>query len=169
MCQQGGNPFGGPCAFGIIVDVAQGLERQRIGLAQCMMLAAHRQNGGARRQSLVEDIDLRTLITAELQAEQREDGIVVLTFDRAGESVNTFAQDVLIELEALLERLSLDPPKGLVLRSGKAKGFIAGADIREFAEFDAKGTIGDSIRRGQQRSEEHTSELPSLMRISYAV
>lgn len=84
------------------------------------------------------------------QAEQREDGIVVLTFDRAGESVNTFAQDVLIELEALIERLSLDPPKGLVLRSGKAKGFIAGADIREFAEFDAKGTIGDSIRRGQQ-------------------
>src|SRR3546814_11119793 len=85
------------------------------------------------------------------QAEQREDGIVVLTFDRAGESVNTFAQDVLIELEALLERLSLDPPQGLVLRSGKAKGFIAGADIREFAEFDAKGTIGASIRRGQQQ------------------
>ncbi|MDN5782563.1 MAG: 3-hydroxyacyl-CoA dehydrogenase NAD-binding domain-containing protein, partial [Luteimonas sp.] len=84
------------------------------------------------------------------QAEQREDGIVVLTFDRAGESVNTFAQDVLIELEALIERLSLDPPKGLVLRSGKARGFIAGADIREFQEFDAKGTIGDSIRRGQQ-------------------
>ena len=84
------------------------------------------------------------------QAEQRDDGIVVLTFDRAGESVNTFAQDVLIELEALLERLSLEPPKGLVLRSGKAKGFIAGADIREFREFDAKGTIGDSIRRGQQ-------------------
>jgi 3-hydroxyacyl-CoA dehydrogenase/enoyl-CoA hydratase/3-hydroxybutyryl-CoA epimerase len=84
------------------------------------------------------------------QAEQREDGIVVLTFDRAGESVNTFAQDVLIELEALLERLSLDPPRGLILRSGKAKGFIAGADIREFQEFDAKGTIGDSIRRGQQ-------------------
>ena len=84
------------------------------------------------------------------QAEQREDGIVVLTFDRAGESVNTFSKDVLIELDALVERLSLDPPKGLVLRSGKAKGFVAGADIREFQEFDAKGTIGDSIHRGQQ-------------------
>lgn len=84
------------------------------------------------------------------QAEQREDGIVVLTLDRAGESVNTFSQDVLDELDALVERLSLDPPKGLVLRSGKAKGFIAGADIREFREFDAKGTIGDSIHRGQQ-------------------
>src|SRR5690606_19459101 len=84
------------------------------------------------------------------QAEQRDDGLVVLTFDRAGESVNTFAQDVLIELEALLDRLALDPPRGLVLRSGKARGFVAGADIREFAEFDAKGTIGDSIRRGEQ-------------------
>ncbi|MBJ6981053.1 3-hydroxyacyl-CoA dehydrogenase NAD-binding domain-containing protein [Luteimonas sp. MC1572] len=84
------------------------------------------------------------------QAEQRADGVVLLTFDRAGESVNTFAQDVLVELDALLERLALDPPKALVLRSGKARGFIAGADIREFAAFDAKGTIGDSIRRGQQ-------------------
>jgi 3-hydroxyacyl-CoA dehydrogenase/enoyl-CoA hydratase/3-hydroxybutyryl-CoA epimerase len=84
------------------------------------------------------------------QAEQRADGVVLLTFDRAGESVNTFAQEVLVELDALLERLALDPPKALVLRSGKARGFIAGADIREFAEFDARGTIGDSIRRGQQ-------------------
>ncbi len=84
------------------------------------------------------------------QAEQRPDGVVLLTFDRAGESVNTFAQEVLVELDTLLERLALDPPKALVLRSGKAKGFIAGADIREFAEFDAKGTIGDTIRRGQQ-------------------
>ncbi|WP_149194961.1 3-hydroxyacyl-CoA dehydrogenase NAD-binding domain-containing protein [Luteimonas suaedae] len=84
------------------------------------------------------------------QAELREDGVLVLSFDRAGESVNTFAQDVLIELDSLLERLALDPPQAVVLRSAKAKGFIAGADIREFREFDAKGTIGDSIRRGQQ-------------------
>ncbi|MEN1973218.1 3-hydroxyacyl-CoA dehydrogenase NAD-binding domain-containing protein [Luteimonas sp. MJ204] len=93
------------------------------------------------------------------QAEQRTDGVVLLTFDRLGESVNTFAQDVLVELDALLERLALDPPKALVLRSGKAKGFIAGADIREFAEFDTKGTIGDSIRRGQQAFQ-RLAELP---------
>src|SRR3546814_11556761 len=86
------------------------------------------------------------------QAEQREDGIVVLTFDRAGESVNTFAQDVLIELEALLERLSLDPPKGLVLRSGEAKGFIAGADIRDFAAFHAKRTEEPRVRKGGVRT-----------------
>jgi 3-hydroxyacyl-CoA dehydrogenase / enoyl-CoA hydratase / 3-hydroxybutyryl-CoA epimerase len=84
------------------------------------------------------------------QAEQRPDGVLVLSFDRAGQAVNTFAQDVLIELDGLLERLALDPPRALVLRSAKDKGFIAGADIREFAEFDRKGTIADSIRRGQQ-------------------
>src|SRR5690606_18659473 len=46
-----------------------------------------------------------------------------------------------------------------VLRSGKARGFVAGADIREFAEFDARGTIGDSIRRGQQVFQ-RLAELP---------
>lgn len=93
------------------------------------------------------------------QAEARPDGVVVLSFDRAGESVNTFAQDVLIELDAFLERIALDPPKGLVIRSAKAKGFIAGADIREFQQFDEKGTIGDSIRRGQQVFQ-RLAELP---------
>jgi 3-hydroxyacyl-CoA dehydrogenase / enoyl-CoA hydratase / 3-hydroxybutyryl-CoA epimerase len=93
------------------------------------------------------------------QAELRPDGVLVLSFDRAGESVNTFAQDVLVELDALVERLALDPPKAVVLRSAKDKGFIAGADIREFAEFDRKGTIGDSIHRGQQAFQ-RLAELP---------
>ncbi|WP_058835177.1 3-hydroxyacyl-CoA dehydrogenase NAD-binding domain-containing protein [Luteimonas abyssi] len=93
------------------------------------------------------------------KAEQRDDGVLVLAFDRADESVNTFAQDVLIELDTLLERLALEPPKAVVIRSAKDKGFVAGADIREFAEFDAKGTIGDSIRRGQQVFQ-RLAELP---------
>jgi 3-hydroxyacyl-CoA dehydrogenase/enoyl-CoA hydratase/3-hydroxybutyryl-CoA epimerase len=84
------------------------------------------------------------------QTSLRDDGVLVLSFDRAGASVNTFAQDVLIELDNLLERLALDPPKGLVLNSAKSSGFIAGADIREFQTFDEKGTVGDVIRRGQQ-------------------
>ncbi|HEY5781364.1 MAG TPA: 3-hydroxyacyl-CoA dehydrogenase NAD-binding domain-containing protein [Lysobacter sp.] len=93
------------------------------------------------------------------QTEQRPDGILVLSFDRAGTPVNTFSQDVLIELDALLERLALDPPKGLVLRSAKATGFVAGADIKEFQSFDAKGTVGDAIRRGQQVFQ-RLAELP---------
>ncbi|HEY1138796.1 MAG TPA: 3-hydroxyacyl-CoA dehydrogenase NAD-binding domain-containing protein [Lysobacter sp.] len=91
--------------------------------------------------------------------EERDDGVVVLSFDRAGTSVNTFAQDVLIELDGLLERLALDPPKGMVLRSAKTSGFIAGADIKEFAEFDARGNVNDAIRRGQQVFQ-RLAELP---------
>ena len=41
--------------------------------------------------------------------EQRDDGVVVLSFDRAGSSVNTFAQEVLIELDSLLERVKPRP------------------------------------------------------------
>lgn len=93
------------------------------------------------------------------QTQLREDGILLLSFDRAGSSVNTFGQDVLIELDALLERLALDPPKGVVLRSAKASGFIAGADIKEFQTFDEKGTVGDAIRRGQQVFQ-RLAELP---------
>ncbi|ALN90719.1 enoyl-CoA hydratase/isomerase family protein [Lysobacter gummosus] len=89
----------------------------------------------------------------------REDGVLVLSFDREGSPVNTFAQEVLIELDGLLERLALDPPKGLVLRSAKASGFIAGADIKEFQAFDEKGTVGDAIRRGQQVFQ-RLAELP---------
>ena len=70
------------------------------------------------------------------KTELRPDGVFVLSFDREGESVNTFGQDVLIELDSLLERIVVEPPKALVLRSGKDRGFIAGADIREFQEFD---------------------------------
>ncbi|GAB3103147.1 3-hydroxyacyl-CoA dehydrogenase NAD-binding domain-containing protein [Lysobacter terrae] len=91
--------------------------------------------------------------------EQRDDGVFVLSFDRAGSSVNTFAQEVLIELDTLLERLALDPPKGLVIRSAKTSGFIAGADIKEFAEFDVMGNVNDAIFRGQQVFQ-RIAELP---------
>lgn len=83
------------------------------------------------------------------QTELRSDGIVVLSFDRQGASVNAFSQDALIELGDVIERLAIDPPKGLLIRSAKEAGFIAGADLKEFQEFDRKGTVADAIRRGQ--------------------
>ena len=83
------------------------------------------------------------------QTESRADGIVVLSLDRQGAPVNALSQDVLIELGDLVERLAIDPPKGVVIRSAKPAGFIAGADLKEFQEFDRKGTVNDAIRRGQ--------------------
>ncbi|RMH93065.1 3-hydroxyacyl-CoA dehydrogenase [Lysobacter pythonis] len=84
---------------------------------------------------------------------QRDDGVLVLLFDRDDQSINAFSQEVLVELETALERIALEPPKALVIASAKASGFIAGADIKEFAEFDRKGTVADAIRRGQMTFE----------------
>ena len=61
------------------------------------------------------------------QAARREDGIVVLALDRQDAAVNALSQDVLIELGDIVERLAIDPPKGVVFRSAKPSGFIAGA------------------------------------------
>ena len=44
------------------------------------------------------------------QMQSRDDGVLVLSFDRAGTPVNTLAQEVLIELDGVLERLAVDPP-----------------------------------------------------------
>ena len=46
-----------------------------------------------------------------------------------------------------------------MIRSAKASGFIAGADIKEFQAFDEKGVVADAIRRGQQVFQ-RLAELP---------
>lgn len=83
------------------------------------------------------------------QPEARADGILILTLERADAPVNALSQEVLEELDSIIERLEIDTPKAVVIRSGKAAGFIAGADLKEFQEFDARGTVMDAIRRGQ--------------------
>ncbi len=92
-------------------------------------------------------------------AEMRADGVLVLSLDRAGGNVNTLSQDVLIELDTLIERIAIDPPKGVVFRSAKASGFIAGADIKEFQGFDETGDVGGALKRGQQVFQ-HLADLP---------
>ncbi len=91
--------------------------------------------------------------------EIRDDGVVVLSLDRQDSSVNAMSQDVLLELGDLLERIAMDPPKGVVIQSLKKAGFIAGADLKEFQEFDRRGTVNDAIRRGQATYQK-LAELP---------
>jgi 3-hydroxyacyl-CoA dehydrogenase / enoyl-CoA hydratase / 3-hydroxybutyryl-CoA epimerase len=63
---------------------------------------------------------------------REEDGVAWLVLDKAGASANTLSEEVLAELNDALASLERDLPKGLVLRSAKPSGFIAGADINEF-------------------------------------
>src|SRR6266571_2235948 len=70
------------------------------------------------------------------------DGLAWLTLDRAGVSINSLSAEVLAELHSALSNLAAAPPKGLVIRSGKDSGFIAGADIEEFERVK---TVDDAI------------------------
>ena len=60
------------------------------------------------------------------------DGVAWLLFDREGASANTLSADVIEELDAVLAALESPRPAGLVIRSAKKSGFIAGADVNEF-------------------------------------
>jgi 3-hydroxyacyl-CoA dehydrogenase/enoyl-CoA hydratase/3-hydroxybutyryl-CoA epimerase len=66
------------------------------------------------------------------------DGFATLAFDKAGAAINTLSAAVLAELNEALDILDREPPKGLVIRSGKASGFIAGADVDEFGEVKTR-------------------------------
>src|SRR5437016_12141839 len=60
------------------------------------------------------------------------DGVAWLLFDREGASANTLSADLIEELDKVLAELESARPAGLVIRSAKKSGFIAGADVNEF-------------------------------------
>src|SRR5206468_1445607 len=76
------------------------------------------------------------------------DGFAWLTVDKAGTTTNTLSSEVLVELNEALDELDRDPPKGLVIASGKANGFIAGADVDEFGEFKNEADAIAIVKRG---------------------
>jgi 3-hydroxyacyl-CoA dehydrogenase/enoyl-CoA hydratase/3-hydroxybutyryl-CoA epimerase len=80
--------------------------------------------------------------------ERDADGIAWLAFDKAGASTNTLSAEVFEELRAVLRELSTAPPKGLVIRSGKDNGFIAGADIQEFEQIKTVDDALAMVKRG---------------------
>jgi 3-hydroxyacyl-CoA dehydrogenase / enoyl-CoA hydratase / 3-hydroxybutyryl-CoA epimerase len=76
------------------------------------------------------------------------DDIAWLTFDKAGATTNTLSKTALAELHAVLDELDLRPPRGLVIRSGKPGGFIAGADVAEFGEIHDAAGVREILARG---------------------
>lgn len=69
--------------------------------------------------------------------EHDADGITWATLDRPDASANTLASFVMDELSLVLDVLDEVKPRGVIFRSGKSAGFIAGADIEEFKGMDA--------------------------------
>jgi 3-hydroxyacyl-CoA dehydrogenase/enoyl-CoA hydratase/3-hydroxybutyryl-CoA epimerase len=75
------------------------------------------------------------------------DGIAWLLFDRADSSANTLSADVIEELDLVLAALESQRPAGLVIRSAKKSGFIAGADVNEFRGATDSGPVETAIGR----------------------
>ena len=75
-------------------------------------------------------------------------GIATAILDKAGESANSLSADVLSEFSSILDQLDVYPPKGLIVRSGKEAGFIAGADISEFSQLDTPEKGRALVERG---------------------
>lgn len=82
------------------------------------------------------------------QLQQEADGVVVAILDRAGESTNALSAEVMAELGQVLDQLEQNPPKALIIRSGKPAGFIAGADVGEFSQLDTAAAGRALIARG---------------------
>src|SRR5436305_3943103 len=81
-----------------------------------------------------------------------------LTFDKEGESANTFSRQALEELRGALRAIGAERPKGLVIRSAK-DNFIAGADVEEFTRFRSPAEAMSFVRLGWDVFQE-LSELP---------
>ena len=70
-----------------------------------------------------------------------------LHFDVADESANVLSAEVLEELDERLISIAQAHPKGLVILSDKASGFIAGADVKAFAHLTSSAVAQAHIER----------------------
>src|SRR3989440_8535036 len=87
-----------------------------------------------------------------------KDRLAWLTFDKEGESANTFSRQALEELRGALRAIAAERPKGLIIRSAK-DGFIAGADVEEFTRFKSPQEAMAFVRLGWDVYQE-LAELP---------
>lgn len=78
------------------------------------------------------------------------EGIAWAVFDRDGESANSLGRRAIEELGKIVERVETDARtgavKGLVFLSGKERGYIVGADIREFEFMETEQQVFESIK-----------------------
>jgi len=78
------------------------------------------------------------------------DGVLWLCLDKADGSANVLSEAVLREFDQVLAGLEAEAPRGLVIHSGKANGFVMGADINEFTSIETAEEGYRLIRLGQK-------------------
>src|SRR5579883_1997215 len=85
---------------------------------------------------------------AHWRMRNNENGVAWLLFDKKDAGANTLSEEVLTELDAVLTMVSQLRPTGLVIRSAKPNGFIAGADIGGFRGITDAAKVESELARG---------------------
>src|SRR3546814_3876192 len=99
---------------------------------------------------------------------ERRGHVLIVTINRP-DARNAVNAAVHIGIGTALEEAENDPEIRVVIITGAGdKSFCAGADLVALSRGESLYP-GDPAQQAWGRSEEHTSELQSLMRISYAV
>src|SRR5690349_581471 len=102
---------------------------------------------------------MTTSATGAWALERDADGIAWLSFDMPGTSSSVLSRDVLVELDAHLKTFDSSPPRGVVIRSAKKSGFVAGADVREFTQLTSEDQAVELVRAAQKILD-HLESLP---------
>jgi 3-hydroxyacyl-CoA dehydrogenase/enoyl-CoA hydratase/3-hydroxybutyryl-CoA epimerase len=92
---------------------------------------------------------MTTSATGAWALERDADGIAWLSFDKPGGSTNVLSREALVELDSHLKTFDGAPPRGVVIRSAKKSGFIAGADVREFSQLTSADQAFELVRAAQ--------------------
>lgn len=79
-----------------------------------------------------------------------EDNVAWLLLDREDVSTNTLSLAVMAEFDRVLTEIEQAAPRALVLRSAKANGFAAGADISDFTSMvvaaEVRAVVSEGVR-----------------------
>ncbi len=87
--------------------------------------------------------------TVDWQSHRDDEEILWLILDQRNTDTNVLSVSVLEQLDSLLDEINNNLPRAIIFRSGKAKGFIAGADVNEFLEVTSTQEALIMIKRGQ--------------------
>lgn len=97
-----------------------------------------------------------------------DNNILWCTFDRKDSSANSLNEPILREFDQILNGIAQGTQaKALIIQSGKASGFIAGADIVQFKSFKSAEEATKLILKGQEVFDklEHLN-IPTIAAIS---
>ena len=83
------------------------------------------------------------------QIETDDAGITCLSINKADATTNVLSSEVMEELDQVLIEIGQAKPKGLLIKSAKPGGFIAGADVSEFGNIESRDQALEFIKRGQ--------------------